>query len=182
MRRGQVVPTGAMRSFGHEEIIVSKTDRQGRITYANEVFVRVSAYTERELLGAPHSIIRHPAMPRAVFRLLWDTIGGGDEVFAYVLNLAADGVGYWVLAHVTPTYDATGALTGYHSSRRWPQPAAVRAVEPLYAQLLAEEARHPTGNAAVDASTAMLRGVLADAGCTYEEWVWGLVREHEQDV
>ena len=87
-------PTGREVSFATDEITVSKTDLHGRITYANDVFVRVSGYSERELLGAPHSILRHPAMPRSVFKLLWDTIGQGDEVFAYVLNLAKNGDAY----------------------------------------------------------------------------------------
>ena len=73
-------PTGVERTFDREEIIVSKTDLTGNITYANDVFIRMAGYTEEELLGAPHSIIRHPDMPRAVFQLLWDTIGSGEEI------------------------------------------------------------------------------------------------------
>ncbi|HPV77190.1 MAG TPA: PAS domain-containing protein, partial [Gemmatimonadaceae bacterium] len=94
--RSQVVPSGRERSFGEDEIIVSKTDLQGKITYANDVFIRVSGYEEDELLGAPHSIIRHPDMPRAVFKLLWDTLATGREVFAYVNNMARNGDNYWV--------------------------------------------------------------------------------------
>ncbi len=109
-----LVPTGVERTFGPEEIIVSKTDPRGVITYANDVFVRVSGYAEPDILGKPHNLIRHPAMPRAVFRLMWDVIPTGQELFAYVLNLAADGGHYWVLAHVTPTFGPGRAITGYH--------------------------------------------------------------------
>jgi PAS domain S-box-containing protein len=87
-------PSGAERSFDEKDIIVSKTDLQGRITYANHVFVQVSGYSEAELLGQPHSIIRHPDMPRAVFKLLWDTLESGHEVFAYVNNMASNGDNY----------------------------------------------------------------------------------------
>ncbi|MCA9257049.1 MAG: PAS domain S-box protein, partial [Phycisphaerales bacterium] len=66
-----LILTGRERTFGEDEIIVSKTDVKGRITYANEVFIRVAGYTEDELLGKPHNIIRHPDMPRCVFKLLW---------------------------------------------------------------------------------------------------------------
>src|SRR5689334_2578922 len=102
MRATRTRPTGVERTFGADEIIVTKTDPRGVITYANEVFLRVSALTEAEAAGQPHSIIRHPDMPRAVFKLLWDTLGERQEIFAYVKNLAADGAHYWVFAHVTP--------------------------------------------------------------------------------
>ena len=110
--------TGVERTFGDDEIIVSKTDTKGRITYANRVFQQVAGYTEDELLGKAHSIVRHPDMPRCVFKFLWDTIGAGNEVFAYVLNKAKNGDHYWVFAHVTPTFDDHGRIISYHSNRR----------------------------------------------------------------
>lgn len=79
-----ITPTGKERFFNENELIVSKTDTGGRITYANDVFLRVAGLTENDALGAPHSLIRHPDMPRAVFKLLWDTIASGQEIFAYV--------------------------------------------------------------------------------------------------
>ena len=117
-------PTGREISFGEDEIIVSKTDTRGVITYSNTVFQRVSGYTEEELQGKPHSIIRHPDMPRCVFRLLWDTVQSGHELFAYVLNLAKNGDGYWVFAHITPSF---WVLTGKKSSGSQFQPACSRA-------------------------------------------------------
>ena len=74
--------TGAERFFEDHELIVSKTDLKGRITYANDVFLRLAGYSEKEVLGQPHSIIRHPDMPRSVFKLLLDTIQGVSEIFA----------------------------------------------------------------------------------------------------
>ena len=105
MARPTAAPTGRERMFGEDEIIVSKTDLKGRITYANSVFLRVAGYAEEDVLGQPHSMIRHPGMPRAVFKLLWETIAGGREIFAYVKNMARDGDHYWVFAHVTPSFD-----------------------------------------------------------------------------
>jgi len=99
-------PTGKERHFKPEELIVSKTDLKGRITYANEVFLRLSDYREKEVLGQPHSIIRHPDMPRCVFKLLWDEIAAGHEIFAYVVNMSKNGDHYWVYAHITPSLDA----------------------------------------------------------------------------
>ena len=116
-------PTGVERHLGPDELIVSKTDLQGRITYANESFLRIGAFTEDQVIGQPHNLIRHPEMPRAVFKLLWDTVQSRQELFAYVVNLAADGAHYWVLAHVTPSFDERGQVVGYHSNRRRPHPA-----------------------------------------------------------
>ena len=126
MSTPRIQPTGIESHFGKDEIIVTKTDRKGLITYANDVFQRVSGYSEEELIGQQHNIIRHPDMPRCVFKLLWDTIEGGKEIFAYVVNLSKNGNHYWVLAHVTPTFDAGGRIIGYHSNRRKPRPEAVR--------------------------------------------------------
>jgi len=166
-------PTGVERRLGQEEIIVSKTDLTGHITYANDVFLEISGFEEEEILGASHSILRHPDMPRCVFKLLWDEIQQGRELFAYVQNLCKNGDHYWVLAHVTPTFDEAGRITGFHSNRRCPEPAAVDAARKLYAELWAEESKHARDKA-VEAGTARLQSVLMDAGRTYGEFVFSL--------
>jgi len=177
VRPTAVRPTGVERTFRDDEIIVSKTDPQGRLTYVNDLFVSLSGYAEQDLLGQPHNIIRHPDMPRAVFKLLWDTISSGREIFAYVVNLSADGGHYWVLAHVTPTLDASGAVVGYHSNRRTASRAALERVQPLYRELLDEEQRHPSATSAVAASSAVLAQRLQELGVTYDELVWSLDEE-----
>ncbi|MCF6743048.1 PAS domain-containing protein [Blastococcus sp. KM273128] len=177
--RDAVRPTGRERPFAADELIVSKTDLRGVITYANDVFLRVSDYALDEVLGQPHNLIRHPEMPRAVFKLLWDGLGARQEVFAYINNLAADGGHYWVLAHVTPSYDASGAVVGYHSNRRRPARGAVQRVLPLYQRLLAEERRHPNARSAVAASSALLGEILAEQGQGYEEFIWSVINREE---
>jgi len=174
MKATRVPPTGVERRLGEDELIVTKTDPRGLLTYANDVFLRISALREEEAIGQPHNIIRHPDMPRAIFKLLWDTIGERREVFAYVQNLAMDGAHYWVLAHVTPSVDAQGRLVGYHSSRRRPADATVAEIGRIYAELRAEERRHDASAAGLDASWAMLRGQLDDRGQTYDAFVWAL--------
>lgn len=170
----KIIPTGRETTFHEHEIIVSKTDLQGRITYANDVFLRVSGYTEAELIGTAHSLVRHPKMPRSVFKLLWDTIQAREEVFAYVINLAKNGDHYWVLAHVTPSYDLKGTHIGYHSNRRVPHADALAKVTPLYATLLAVEQAQPDKRAAVAAGTAALVATLADLHLSYSQFVFGL--------
>lgn len=174
MTRSDAHLTGVERTFGKDEIIVSKTDPKGRIIYANEVFLRMASYSERELLGQPHSIIRHPAMPRCVFKLLWDTLESGKEIFAYVLNRARNGDHYWVFAHVTPTFDASGRITSYHSNRRSPRREAVETAAGLYKQLLAIEHSHADRKAGMDASFKAMVGKLQAVGVPYDEFVFSL--------
>ncbi|MEV6298507.1 PAS domain-containing protein [Actinoplanes sp. NPDC051861] len=174
MRATEVRPTGVERTFGENELIVSKTDPRGVITYANDVFLRVSALPEQAAVGSPHNVIRHPDMPRAVFKLLWDTLKDGQEIFAYVLNLAADGAHYWVFAHITPSYDRSGRLLGFHSNRRLPRPAAVTAISAVYDRLLTEQRRHSHTPDAVTAGAAALNRMLEEHGQTYDELVWAI--------
>ena len=170
-----VEPSGRERFFEPHELIVSKTDVSGKITYANEVFQRLADLGEAELLGAPHSIIRHPDMPRCVFKLLWDTISAGREIFAYVVNLAANGDHYWVFAHVTPSFDETGRIVGYHSNRRVPNHTIVdNVIAPLYRSLREEEARHADRKAGMEAAGAMLAKILEDKETTYDEFILSL--------
>jgi PAS domain S-box-containing protein len=166
--------TGVERTFRDDEIIVSKTDLKGRMTYCNDVFLRLASYSEAELIGQPHSLIRHPHMPRCVFKLLWDTIAEGKEIFAYVVNRSRNGDHYWVFAHVTPDLDEQGAIVGYHSNRRTAESKARAVIEPLYAALLAEEGRHGDRKAGLTASTQMLLNVLGEKGVSYDQFVLSL--------
>ena len=167
--------TGTERVFGDEEIIVTKTDVKGRITYANGVFLRVAGYTEAEVLGQPHNIIRHPDMPKAVFKVLWDTLQSGKEIFAYVVNRAKNGDHYWVFAHVTPTFDDRGTIVGYHSNRRSPDRRAIGTVETLYRELAAIEARHGADwRAGMQAAIEHLSSTLAATGLPYDEFVFSI--------
>ncbi len=172
--RRSVTPTGRERTWPEDDVIVSKTDLQGRITYANRCFWAVSDYREEELIGQPHSLIRHPEMPRTVFKVLWDTIASGREIFAYVVNLTRGGDHYWVLAHVTPTFDDGGRITGYHSNRRVPERRALDLVRPLYARVLAEENRHVDRVAGLSAGVALVGSLLAEKKVSWDEFVFSL--------
>ncbi|MFZ2587213.1 MAG: PAS domain-containing protein [Alphaproteobacteria bacterium] len=176
-RKADVTLTGVERMFGKDEIIVTKTDLKGHITYANRLFCQLAGYSEQQLIGAPHCVIRHPNMPKCVFKLLWDTVEAGKEIFAYVVNRSANGDHYWVLAHVTPSYDASGRIDGYHSNRRVPDATVVRnVIMPLYKKLLDEEAKHENPKEAMAASTRLLHKVLDEQGKRYDELIFSLLR------
>jgi len=148
------------------DFIVSKTDLKGRITYVNKIFMEMAEYTEKELIGKPHSIIRHPDMPKAVFKLLWQMVQNKEEIFAYVINRTKKGNEYWVYANVTPSLDESGKLIGYYSVRRKPNEKALETIKPLYAEMLRVEK-----SSGIDASTKMLTDLLSEKGVSYNELI-----------
>ena len=170
-----IIPTGVERFFDKDEIIVSKTDLKGRLIYTNRVFMRIAGYEEKELLGKQHSIIRHPDMPRCVFKLLWNTIEAKKEIFAYVINICKNGDHYWVLAHVTPSLNSSGNIIGYHSNRRLPAKKVLKnTIIPLYKQLLKEENRHKNRKDGMNSSFQMLLDILKEKGVGYDEFIFSL--------
>ncbi len=100
-------------------LIVSRTDKFGIITHANQAFVDMSAWTAEELVGAPHSILRHPDVPPVIFKDLWDTVQGGQPWRGFVKNLRKDGRYYWVYATASPNFE-DGHIIAYTSVRRKP--------------------------------------------------------------
>ncbi len=99
-----------------DELIISRTDLTGKITYANETFCEISGYTQNELIGKPHSVVRHPDMPSAAFKDLWETIESGKQWKGIVKNLRKDKGFYWVEALVSGVYK-NGKLVEYKSLR-----------------------------------------------------------------
>jgi PAS domain S-box-containing protein len=169
MKQG-ITPTSVEKVMREDDFIVSKTDLKGRIVYGNRIFIEFSGYSEQELLGTQHNIIRHPDMPRAVFKLLWDTIQEKRECNAYVKNMAKDGSFYWVFANVTPSFDKDGNVIGFFSVRRKPKASAVQTVTDLYRTMLESEQRAGARDA-IAASTKILTNLLAEKGLSYDELV-----------
>ncbi len=168
-----ITPTQVERLMREDDFIVSKTNPKGIITYGNPIFVEFSGYSEDELIGSQHNIIRHPDMPRAAFKLAWDTIQAGKEFFAYVKNMSKDGGYYWVFTHITPDFDANGTIMGYTSVRRCPKRGAIEAITPVYAQMLAAE-KAVGARDAIGAGTQVLVDVMTQMGMGYEELVFAL--------
>lgn len=170
-----IKPSGREVFFPASDLIVSKTDLKGRLTYVNRLFCKIAGYSEASLLGQPHNIVRHPDMPRSVFQLLWETIEGRREIFAYVKNICANGDHYWVFAHVTPSFAADGAITGYHSNRRAPARDIIeKTIAPLYAEIAAIERRHANGKDAVAAGRKALTEFVASQKVSYDELMFSL--------
>lgn len=133
------VPFATKQEYAFDErlLLMSTTDKQGRITHCNASFEEVSGYTKAELMGQPHNIVRHPDMPSEAFKDLWSTIGHGRTWQGMVKNLRKDGRYYWVRAYVTPMMQG-GKPVGYMSVRTHATPKEVEEAERLYARLVAE--------------------------------------------
>jgi PAS domain S-box-containing protein len=164
------IPTTEESPYRLEDLFFSTTDKKGIITFGNDTFVRVSRYAETDLLAKPHSIIRHPEMPRVVFWILWDRLLKGQSVVAYVKNLAKDGSFYWVCAFVAPIEN------GFLSIRLKPTGPMFAAVRQIYAELLALETNIATKEnsrpKALEASRAQLDTTLASLGyAAYEPFM-----------
>ncbi|WP_456402827.1 methyl-accepting chemotaxis protein [Persephonella sp.] len=136
MGRNRPQPINKESEFLPDEIFFSSTDLKGIIITGNDVFQRISKYSMEELVGSPHNIIRHPDMPKIVFKLLWDYIQSGRPIVAYVKNLAKDGSYYWVLATVMPIKDENGNIKEYISIRIKPTTPYFNKIPDLYKQLL----------------------------------------------
>ncbi len=156
-----ITPTDRETEVRGIDIIVSKGDETGKITYANPIFFKIAGYTQSELMNQPHSIIRHPDMPRVVFKVLWDNLKSGNDTHAFVKNLTKDGNFYWVYAHVRVASNPDGSFRNYVSTRKTMSAAARVAIEPLYAELL--EVQNADG---IDASLSKLEEFLASKGET----------------
>jgi len=141
------------------DMIVSKADAEGNITYTNPIFMKISGYTQAELLDKPHAILRHPDMPKVIFKYLWDNIKQGKDVNAFVKNLCKDGGFYWVLAQVRMAKNPDGSFRNYVSTRYMMSPKAREVIVPLYAKLL--EIEKSDG---VEASEKALMDFLAENG------------------
>lgn len=167
MSKHPAVATNEELAFNENEIVVSKTDTKGRITYGNSQFIKLSCYSEDELIGAPHNLVRHPDMPRTIFWYLWDRIQHKQEIFAYVKNLAKTGAYYWVLANVTPSFDSSGNIIGYYSVRRKPKKEALeKHIIPLYKELLEIEKKD-----GLEGGKKYMSDLLEKGGKTYEEFI-----------
>ncbi|MFA6759685.1 MAG: PAS domain-containing protein [Sulfuricurvum sp.] len=155
-----------LRELNEDDFIVSKTDLKGRIIYCNRVFMDLAQRSEEELLGKAHNIIRHPDMPKAIFKYLWSELPTKREVFAYVINRGKLGDDYWVYANFTASIDANEQIVDYYSVRRRPNPKALEVIVPLYAKMLEVERRE-----GVDASMKILTDILEDKGANFNEYI-----------
>jgi len=150
--------------------IMSKTDKKGVIEYANDYFMEISGYKEWELMGQPHNVIRHPDMPKTIFKILWDRINNGVQTYAIVKNLAKDGRYYWVIAHFLPV-SKDGEIVNHYAKRKAVPDELKEEISSLYNILMELE---KTGG--MEAAETYLNSFLEDQGMSYDDFIHDKMR------
>lgn len=172
-------PTPSEREvdWNKTKVLLSKTDTKGTILYANEAFIDVSGYDEFELIGQPHNVIRHPDMPKVIFKFLWDSIKSGKNIHAIIKNMSKTGRYYWVITDFKIIADGDGEIVGYFGTRKSvPEAIIVKFIEPLYKKLI-----HIEEVSGIGASEDYLTGFLEERKKTYMEYVDHLVATGKDD-
>ncbi len=153
-----------------EEVLISVTDPKGIITEANEVFCKVAGYSKEELIGSPHNCIRHPDMPRIMFKIVWDHIKDRENVMAVVKNLAKDGRYYWIVTDFVTQVDADRNIINYTAYRRPISDKVKEAIIPLYEALTAIEKIE-----GMEASEKFLMNYFEKRGLTYDDMIEDII-------
>jgi len=146
--------------------IVTYTDSKGNILYANKYFMEITGYNKEELLHKPHSIVRHPDMPRIIFKIMWEKIQKGENIMAIVKNLAKDGRYYWVVTDFETRRDKYTKKISYVAFRKAAAREAIQAVIPLYKKLCEIEKKE-----SMVASENYLNYFLESKNMTYDQFV-----------
>lgn len=159
------------------QTIVSKTDLFGTIEYANDAFVEASGYQEFELVGQPHNLIRHPDMPKIIFKVLWDNIKKGLKFHGIVKNLSKSGKYYWVITDFDYVVDENATITKYIARRKAVPIGVIKKIEDLYKKLLQiEEVR------GIEGSEKYLIGYLEELGMSYVQLITKLMVDDERET
>ena len=169
MRVHRPLPIDHKIKVGYNEFLVSKTDEHGNILYVNDTFLKISGYEEINLLGTPHSIVRHPDMPACIFYLMWQRLKKGENIQALVKNLARSGEYYWVSTDFEIRYE--GNQKTYLAFRRGVSKDAIETIEPLYQQLLKIEKKH-----GIQASLVYLESFLQENQMTFNEYMNSILK------
>lgn len=153
-------------------VLVSKTDKFGNIKYCNEVFVNISGYEDFELVGKPHSIIRHPDMPAVIFKLLWSNLKNGRDFHAVIKNMSKSGRYYWVITQFEIQTNAEGEIINYVGRRKAIPAGVADRFEALYFKLKQIEKA-----VSVEAAEEYLYGFLDDKKVTYDQFLEKILKE-----
>ena len=155
--------------------LISETDVKGTITNVNDVFCAVAHYSASELIGQPHNLIRHPDMPKLIFKLLWDNLKVGNNFVGVIKNLAKTGEYYWVVTNFEMRRDAMGNITHYIGRRKSvPEAAINNYLAPFYESLLKME---KIGG--VELSSRFFKNYLTKQGKDYIDFVISIMSESQ---
>lgn len=157
--------------------IMSKTNARGVIEFANDYFMEICGYEEYELMGKPHSIIRHPEMPKIIFKFLWERLNQGKNIHALVKNLTKDGRYYWVLTNFETKYDKMGNIISHYARRKTPPGNAIYQIEKLYKTLKSIEETQ-----SIEVAERYFFGLLEEKNVTYDEYILEILGMNKKEM
>jgi len=157
--------------FDTKRFILSKTDTKGNIISANKDLYDISGYSEKELLGKQHNILRHPDMPKAIFHLMWKYLLSGREITVVMKNLTKRGEYYWAVTELKPKFDKKGTVTTLTSFQKVATEDIVDGVEELYETMLRIEKVH-----GIKGSIGYMEGFLEEKKVTYDGFIYELIK------
>jgi len=158
------------------KVILSQTNFKGVIQYGNDYFVSISKYEIYEMMGKPHNIIRHPDMPKVIFKFMWERLHKGENLYAVVKNLAKDGSYYWVMTSFETTYDEFGNISTHYARRKAVPKNARKVFEELYKKIVAIEKTN------IQAAENYFYGFLENTKMTYDEFFLSVVGMNEDEI
>lgn len=153
-----------------DQLLIVKTDANGKFTYCNQSFIQVMGYPEQQILGRHFESIKHQDMPKGIYQLLWNTVKQKREFNGYLKICTQSGDNYWTFANINPFYDSIGAISGFTCAMRQPNLGAVTMFAMYYEQMREEEQNSNDANAALN----QLIELLSAMGDDYEASVFKL--------
>ncbi|EKT4549239.1 PAS domain-containing protein [Flavobacterium psychrophilum] len=169
-----VTPINKEANWDKSKTIISRTDKYGTIVSVNKAFVETSGYTEKELVSKSHNIIRHPDMPKCIFKILWNNLKNGENFFGIVKNLTKNGEYYWVLTDFDIIKDKNGVIVNYEAKRiAIPQEIITIEIEPLYGRIAKLEAFYGENG-----GENYLNGFLEKENKSYVEYIRFLIDKY----
>ncbi len=169
-RLSKPTPVNREIIFDKDLVLLSITDSKGIIEYCNDNFVEISGYEEYELAGFPHNIVRHPDMPKTIFKLMWSRIQNKENVIAIIKNMSKTGRYYWIYTDFIVKEDEQGNIIGYKAYRKAAPKKAIETIIPIYKKLKnIEDAK------GIDVAEKFLHGYLDGIGTYYDKFVEDLI-------
>ena len=157
-----------------QQVIVSRTNTQGDIVYCNSTFLDVNGFKSSEVINRPHSIVRHPDMPKSIFKIIWSIISQGLPIQAVIKNKTNDGYYYWTLMTIKPQRDRDNKIISYVAYGKQAPNIVIKKIEPLYRVMKEIEERDD-----IDAALEYLESYLKEKNMTYAQYIKHLNKNRE---
>ncbi|HHH19547.1 MAG TPA: hypothetical protein ENK86_03400 [Campylobacterales bacterium] len=155
----------------YQEVVISRTDKDGKIIYCNSTFIRINGFKGASIINQPESIIRHPEMPQTIFNIIWETLQKGLPIQAVIKNKTNDNQYYWSVVDWDPQKDNTNNVVSYVSHGKQAPEQVIKIIEPLYQMMYDIEKEH-----GMESALTYLHAFLDEQNMTYSQYLQHLTK------